>query len=308
MRETRKTEYKRCLVNDNCTTNEQVIGGHLIPRNYLQRLPGENNMAVFTNHRFGRPPESLPMKEGIGEATVGYFTCETHDKLFYEVDQLLDLSCMPEGRILDLMCYRNILYNRWWMRLWAQASRRVKYQHGLERQYRIAERLLADDQQFLKSQLAIEPSIGLRNGDEQTYSHLVLTSQGKPTLAAAVFGVLEVQTDRAGNERTTGLGQWGITLIPGYSTNALVIHYPSATGTQTFDMALPSLAKGRSKVTGREVTRAVLSSCYDVVFSQDSWGMLTDYERSQINTAMTSRTLIDNWTIDVFKGSDWTVV
>ena len=126
MRETLKTSYQRCLVHNKCDTGEPVIKGHQIPANYMRRLPGENTMAVFTKHRFGRPPGTLPMEEGVNFATTGYFTCQPHDGIFKEVDQLSDITAIPEKQILDLMCYRNVLFNRWWMHLWAQASSRIK--------------------------------------------------------------------------------------------------------------------------------------------------------------------------------------
>ena len=80
----------------------------------MQRLPGSNTMKVFTKRRFGRLETELPMNEGINDATVGYFTCKPHDDMFQEVDLLADITAMPKQRTLDLMCYRNILYNRWW--------------------------------------------------------------------------------------------------------------------------------------------------------------------------------------------------
>ena len=307
MRETLRTSYKRCLVHNKCDTGAPVIKGHLIPVNYMRRLPGENTMAVFTKHRVGRRPRTVPMEEGINYATTGYFTCQPHDEMFQEVDQLSDITDFPEKRILDLMCYRNVLFNRWWMQLWAQASSRIKDQHRAESQYAIAEQLRTDDQQMLKSQLTLEQSLGLCEGNPQPYSHLVLTADGKPMLAAAVFGVLQVPTGRISNQRTAKLGQWGLTLIPGYYSNTLVIHFPSETGLEVIDMVLPGLA-GRSRVTGREVTQAIFSSCYDVIFSQSSWRMMTDNEQHEIVAAMTSRGSVVNWTVDAFKGSDWTVV
>ena len=112
MEETKKTKYQRCFVN-NCAADSPIIGGHEIPRSYMERLPGEHTMAVFTKYRFGRPPNELPMPQGIGDATVGYFTCRTHDAMFQEVDQLSSICTRPGERTLNLMCYRNILYNRW---------------------------------------------------------------------------------------------------------------------------------------------------------------------------------------------------
>ncbi len=307
MQETQKTSYQRCLVNNRCHTGKPVIGGHLIPQNYLRRLPGEHNMAVFATRRFGRPLTERPIRQGIGDTTVGYFTCKPHDDMFQEVDRLSDIYVMPDQRVLDLMCYRNVLYTRWWMHLWAQASQRARDQHGAEHQYKIAEILQTDDKVLLDSQRLLERCMGTDAVERPSYSHLMLTSEGKPMLAAAVFGVLQVQLDSAGKEQGAKFGQCGLTLIPGHCTNSLFVHFPSATGTEIIDMVLPGLA-GRSRVTGREVTRAIFASCYDVVFSQASWAMLAADEQHQIKMAMTGQSRIGHWTIDAFKGSDWTVV
>ena len=308
MADTEKHRYQRCFVNNNCTTEQPVIGGHAIPKNYMHRLPGSSTMKVFTKRRFGRPENEIPMKEGINVATVGYFTCKPHDQMFQEVDLLADITAMPKQRTLDLMCYRNILYNRWWMHLWAQASERARHAHAAERQYEIAKRLRTDDQVMLASQMAIEQSIGLGEGPQRPYLHVALSSHGRPILAAAVFGVLQVQTDKAMRETSDELGQWGLTLVPGHDTNTLFLHFPADEGTRVIDMVLPSLAKGRSRVPGKEVTRAILACCYDVVFSEDSWSNLLDHERTEVMSAMTSRSSLNNWTLDIFKGSEWETV
>ena len=305
MADTEKHRYQRCLVNNDCTTKQPVIGGHAIPKNHMQRLPGSNTMKVFTKRRFGRPENELPLNEGINDATVGYFTCKRHDDMFQEVDLLADITAMPKQRTLDLMCYRNILYSRWWMHLWAQASERARYEHAAERQYEIAKSLRTDDPVMLASQMAIERSIGLGEGPHRPYLHLVLSSHGKPMLAAAVFGVLQGRTNGATHETSDELGQWGPTLVPGHDTNTLFLHFPADTGTQVINMVLPSLARGRSTVPGKEVTRAILSSCRDVVFSEDSWSSLPSHERADVISAMMNHPPTDNWTTDIFNGSEW---
>ena len=161
---------------------------------------------------------------------------------------------------------------------------------------------------MLASQMAIEQSIGLGEGPQRPYLHVALSSPGRPILAAAVFGVLQVQTDKAMRETSDELGQWGLTLVPGHDTNTLFLHFPADEGTRVIDMVLPSLAKGRSRVPGKEVTRAILACCYDVVFSEDSWSNLLDHERTEVMSAMTSRSSLNNWTLDIFKGSEWETV
>ena len=304
---TEKHQYQRRLINNNCTTGERVVGWHAIPRNYMRRLPGPNRMKVFTKRRFGRPESNLPMNAGINDATVGYFTCKPHDDLVQAVDRLGDIATLPDQRTLGLMCYRSILYNRWWMHLWAQASERARDEHGADKQYEIARLLRADDQIMLHSQFLIESSLACGEGPHQPYHHLALRSHGRPTLAAAVFGVDMVQTNRSTKETSSELGQWGLTLVPGCRTNTLILHFPADSGTQVMDMALPSLSRGRSKVPGREVTRAIFGSCYDVVFSEDSWKSVPGHEQDEVINVMASRSPVDTWTIDIFKGSEWEI-
>ena len=170
VRQTDKEQYKRCLVHDRCTTREPVIKGHQIPQSYMRRLPGGNNMAIFGKRRFGWPESKLPLSEGIGFATAGYFTCKSHDDWFQDVDRLSDIPALPDKRTLHLMCYRSILYNRWWMHLWAQASARIRDWYGAISQYQINERLLIDDRKMLRSQKAIEQCLESDDSDPQTWT------------------------------------------------------------------------------------------------------------------------------------------
>ena len=308
VRQTDNEQYKRCLVHDRCTTREPVIKGHQIPQSYMRRLPGGNNMAIFGKRRFGWPESKLPLSEGIGFATAGYFTCKSHDDWFQDVDRLSDIPALPDKRTLHLMCYRSILYNRWWMHLWAQASARIRDWYGAISQYQINERLLIDDRKMLRSQKAIEQCLESDDSDPQTYSHMMLTAEGPPVLAASVFGVLHSLTDNSGNERIVELGQWGLTLVPGNTSNTLFLHFPTALGKRVIDMALPTIGKGKSRVSGQEITRAIFASCYDIVFSQTSWKSLDETEKNQIRRAAFGRTADAELDLDAFKGGEWVVI
>ena len=244
------------------------------------------------------------MNEGINDATVGYFTCKPHDEYVPRGRLLADITAMPKQRTLDLMCYRNILYNRWGMHLWAQAQKG----RGMN--------TLPKDS--TKSRHYSEPMTG-------SCSPLRWQSNGQsdwrrsaPTVSA-LRAIVAGQThtsrrsfwraprpNRQSNARNVGrVRSMGLTLVPGQDTNTLFLHFPADEGTRVIDMVLPSLAKGHSRVPGKEVTRAILSCCSDVVFSEDSWRNLLGHERAQVISAMTSGSSINNWTLDIFKGSEW---
>ena len=272
----------------------------------MQRLPGSNTMRVFTKRRFGRPEKKLPMKHGISVATVGHFTCKPHDDMFQEVDLLADITAMPKpAHVGPDVLPQHPVQPGGGCTSGPKLSERARYEHAAERQYEIAKSLRTDDPFMLASQMAIERSVGLGEGPHRPYLHLALSSHGKPILAAAVFGVLQGRTNGATHETSDELGQWGLTLVPGHDTNTLFLHFPADTGTQVINMVLPSLARGCSRVPGKEVTRAILSSCRDVVFSEDSWSSLPSHERAEVISAMTSHPPADNWTTDIFKGSEW---
>ena len=145
---TRRDLYKRCLVYDDCP--HDAVKGHSVPVSYMKRLPKYNGqLRVFHRNRFGRLPPELPMTEGSGDASTGYFTCQLHEALFGPVDNLVDVDQMLDLRTLNLMCYRNVLYSRWGMELWAQAAERVDDEHNKPIQGEMAPIMRAHSQQYL---------------------------------------------------------------------------------------------------------------------------------------------------------------
>ncbi len=258
---------------------------------------------MFTKHRFGRR-EELPMEAGIGDATVGYFTCSKHDREFYPADQAVITTDVPPQQTLDLMAYRGILHARWWIQLWAQASERVGDEWGLERQRQIATMLRADDEKLLQTQLRLERNLSSSQDHQVSpIEHLVLTSEGQPVIGAARFGAGISGVDDRGE-----MELWGMTVVPSTTHNALCIHFDREMGTKAIDAALPSLLKGRTKFSGEEVTRAILSGCYDVVFSKETWNALMKQERDNVVQEFNPGIRDQRHGIDLFKGKEWTIL
>ena len=299
---TRRDQYKQCLVNDGCPND--TVKGHSVPESYMKRLPGyPSQMRVFNRSRFGRLPRELPMTEGVGDASTGYFTCEVHEDLFGPADNIVDVDQMPNVRTLNLMCYRNVLYTRWWLELWARAAERVDDDHNKPIQREIAPVMRAHSQTFLTAQENLERCVLDREHHPCTrqrcgfFEHLVFVSETPPVLAGAQFGVSEYFPNQ--------LGQWGMTLVPGTDSNAMILNFPAEAGTSAMDLAFPGLQKGRRELSGAEISGALLKFFPNIIFSDASWSELSHGEQTNVKLAMAPWEEEPTLDVDLFKGPLW---
>ena len=215
---TRRNQYKECLVDDGCPN--PAVKGHTVPRAYLRRLPGDSGqMMVFNRPRFGELPRETPMREGINDASTGYFTCQEHEQIFGPADAITDIREIPARRTLNTVCYRSLLHARWWWELWAQSAERVNDEHDAPIQRGIASVCRERSHDLLQAQRRLEKCV---LGPEHpnctpqhcgSFEHMVFVSDGDAVVAGAAFGVQEYFP--------TQFGTWGMTLIPGADTNAM---------------------------------------------------------------------------------------
>lgn len=270
--QTNPQKHQKCLFGNGCKGSP--VKGHLVPENYMKILGPSGQMKVFTKHRFA--PEfkkELPMRQGRGVATVGYFTCQQHEQEFADADKAAITTEVPPQRTLDLMALRGILHTRWWNQLWANASEKLHVEFGLERQLQIAEILRRDDNQLLQMQTKLERSLySEENSATSPILHLVLAAECQPVIAAARFGI-----GSAGN-----MAMWGITLIPRETHTALCVHFNSKLATAVIDAALPGIREGRTVFSGWEITQAITSTCDHIVFSEETWRALPEAERRKV--------------------------
>ena len=302
---TRRDEYKQCLVNNGCPND--AVKGHSVPVAYMKRLPGyDGQMRVFNTPRFGRLPPELPMVEGVGHASTGYFTCEVHEALFRPADEIVDISAMPDRRTLNLMCYRNLLYTRWWFELWSRAAEKVDDQLDKPIQRGIASKLRAYSQGFVPAQARLEECV-LATREHQCarqgcsfFEHMMFAAEGLPVLAASQFGVQEYFP--------TQMGAWGITMIPGTGSNYLIMHFPGEIGTRAMDIAFPSLQQGRQELSGMDISRALLKFLPNIIFTGTTWSALTSDEQAMFKQAVAPWK--DNPTsyVNLFKGTTWKIL
>ena len=253
-------------------------------------------MKVFTKHRFA--PEfktELPMQQGRGDATTGYFTCQQHDQEFAYADKAAITTELPPQRTLDLMALRGILHARWWNQLWANASEKLHAEFGMENQLQIAETLRQDDNLLLQMQNEMERSLyPEENSVPSPILHLVLTAECQPVIAAARFGI-----GNAGN-----MALWGMTLVPSESHTALCVHFRSELATAAIDAALPSIREGKTECSGWEITRAITSACDHIVFSEETWKALPEAKRLQVVRAYHN----DQGALNLFDKSKWRIM
>lgn len=244
------------------------------------------------------------MISGIGDAATGYFTCKTHEEIFTPADQVTISKAMPPQDTLDLMALRNIMHKRWWLQHWANAAVEMASQEQEDRWLDLNNILRHSESQLLPVQLSIEQS--LQNDTiKSPLEHLVFTSEGRPVLTAATFGV-GLKTDE--RQPVGVLGLWGMTVVPGQGYNAVCLHFRTQDGLLPRKTALPNFSSERWKVSDTEMTRAILSQCDDVVFSKESWEVLSDNQKDAVRRTFdkAGQQMYDG--TGIFSGSEWTLV
>lgn len=243
------------------------------------------------------------MTDGISNAATGYFTCKDHEGIFAPADQVTISTTAPPTTTLNLMALRNIMHRRWWNQLWASAAETMAKTEQEDKWLYITDLMRSGDKQLLTTQLAIEQF--LRNDPiKPPLEHLVFASEGYPVLTAATFGV-GLKTDELQTIGTLGL--WGMTVVPGQGYNAVCLHFRPEDGLLALRTALPNFINENSKITGAEMTRAILSQCDDVVFSEESWNTLNAKQKSAVLGAfdMAGQEYVGP---DIFSGSEWALI
>jgi len=270
--QTNPRKHQECLFGNGCKGHP--VTGHLVPENYMKVLGSSGQMKVFTKHRFAPEfKEKLPMSQGRGVATVGYFACAQHEQEFVDADIAVITTEAPPQRTLDLMAFREIMHARWWNQLWANASENAHVKFGLKQQLRIAEILRHHDNLLLQMQAKLERSLYQEeNSTPSPLLHLILTAECQPVIGAARFGI--------GN--TGNIAMWGMTLVPRETNTALCLHFDSSLGTAAIDTALPGIREGRTEFNGSEITQLIISACDDIVFSEETWCALPEEKRLQV--------------------------
>lgn len=89
----------------------KIARGHMIPRAALKRLAEGGFVRLFTPSPGLRDIGLLPTKVGVGEATTGFFACETHEKTFWPIE-----NSLPEAdndRHNNLLAYKALVGTSW---------------------------------------------------------------------------------------------------------------------------------------------------------------------------------------------------
>ena len=246
------------------------------------------------------------MVEGASHASTGYFTCEVHEALFRPADEIVDINTMPDRHTLNLMCYRNLLYTRWWFELWARAAEKVDDELDKPIQRGIAPVSRAHSQGFMPAQAELEKCV-LATGEHSCtqqrcgfFEHMVFVSEGLPVLAASQFGVQEYFP--------TQMGAWGMTMVPGTGSSYLVMHFPGEIGTRAIDIAFPGLQQGRRELSGTEISRALLKFLSNIMFTEATWSALTSDEQAKVIQAVAPWMDSPASYVDLFKGRTWKIL
>ena len=129
------------------------------------------------------------------------------------------------------------------------------------------------------------------------FAHMVFVSEAPPVLAGAQFGISEYFP--------TQLGQWGMTLVPGDHSTAMILHFPAEVGTKAINMAFPGLMTGRNELSGTEISRALLKFFPNLIFSDASWSGLTAHDQDTVKRAIAPWEENPPFDVDLFNGPPW---
>ena len=106
--------YKECQVLFG-NHHGKVQKGHTIPRVSLRALSRLGHVKLFMPKPGLKDLNLLPIRRGIHEAAIGFFTCQGHDELFWPVEN--NQPDTSKSRHMDLLAYKAVLGATWRLKL-----------------------------------------------------------------------------------------------------------------------------------------------------------------------------------------------
>ena len=322
-RDSQPNRYRKCQSATGC--QDTPIEGHLIPKSHLKRLqPKGDKVVVSTKYARALGPlrHEFPTSP-VGHATVGYFTCIVHDQDLAAFDRFAELNQATHGnitQILDNLYLRGLMHQRWWMRSFAQsapATGEIITCDKPEREWiaELASAVEIDNHNRNSSKL-----LDIQKGIEHSSTPNMI-SAGTPahgsTLIHTAFKAATTQPHFAAY-------QLGFTLedplLP--TTNILPIQTALIALEDGYVFAISSppeyqslahrcilgQSNGNTPPTSGCITKAILTICETVAFSELYWNSLPDQTRQQIIAAHTNPTASTLITVDLLAGTRWEVL
>ena len=284
---TKLESFSRCMV---CKEhNSRTVRGHSVPRNWLKQISSsDKEVIVFVALPVGPLPKGLeidgdliavPTKPlHINNVHRRRFTCETHEMIFFQIDDLNpDTTSL---RILNLMAYKAIIAESWTEAMLEKAHRAALAETPDDEVFRIQARLHHQNGiglEHYKNQVeeCLQPEQCNRcNGSRcKMVSHLVRHIPGAPVLAVSQFSSRSRTEVNPVHRTIRYIANWGLTVLPKDNCHTVILHYFPNELEDSVMMA--QAVSDFSSLNGRRlqefVSMLLLDRCENFAISLEAW-------------------------------------
>lgn len=283
----RRSEYRCCLVEENCT--EEAVNAHSVPRTVLRTISEEGYVIAPDTYTSADGLELRFRPEGIGQASIGNFSCQMHDSVFRAIDTT-DID-FEDPRICDLIWFRALLREAWLLLRVRPFSE--KLDNLSDPSLRMENRL----QSLLDCIRWLRPSL-MSSTMESPANHIVRRVKSEHPILATSYAAggstvaYDTQTGRPiPIERLRTLLRreprecWGFTVIPREKEHVIVASWLNESSASHYFQHF-------KEVAGKELEAAVsaqlIGFCENWFLSPRVWGSYHDPKKDAIVSAYTN--------------------
>lgn len=325
---TNKTKLKsfgKCMFGESHAA--RVVGGHVIPRNWLTQISVNDEVRVFTllpvSDFWTRQPETFSdiepptRNEHINHATVRRFTCQPHEDALSPTDSIYpDTS---DFGTLNLCTYRPLIAQLWLETLLEQCFREaltvVPDDEPFLLQARMHRQNILGLQQYKKLiELCLDPVTCNRcKGDKcKVTGHVVRHIPGKPTLAVSQFSSGSRTHVNLHFGTIKYIANWGLTIIPTPKGHTAILHYFQEDVPTSLQMqkTINEFRTLNGRALEQMISALVLDTCENIAISPAAWdsfgprrqrALLNRFSTEQGDMGFGSQEQVEKWNREHFQ-------
>ena len=229
---TKRKAYKECLAIGEC--EGPIVGSHSIPRAWLRKIcDNDGKVRVFEKlplNPFRANNDTYPVLNHLNSVSVGYFTCERHERLFSRIDDP-NLDVCDSGN-LNLLVYRPILETLWTQNLLMQQARaklaEAPQNELFEKEVGLQNQRIAGLRHYKKRiEGCLDPKTchHCEGGKCRVVGHKTFHIPGEPALAVSGFSDGIRTRANARFNYVQHLMNWGMTVLPLSNGHMVIFHH-----------------------------------------------------------------------------------
>ena len=275
---TKRTALKECQVTGN--HEGKIVEGHSIQEAVIRELTPNHEVFTFNDiplaiNRF----RHFPHKISFRHALTGYFTCEEHEKLFFDVEN--HQPDFTNEWHLDLLAYKALIRVLWETKLVKGAWSAVAVEDDKSDMPDFQLKLFTDMERALSQmKQAVEAKMGLTDNPSapRTLSnvlthHVVRVPSKVKSLAISTWsnGLARRAFLTPYGPGTEIIPQWGCTVYPLEREHVVIFHY-FAHNQRAFSRQMARVRTAESTaILQRRITQILLGRFEDVVIAPTVW-------------------------------------